>query len=68
MECPHPLTTVSHPSMLEASPQSTRAQIHLEVNREPTQVNREATQVVNSEASLTMEVDCEPSCRVSSSP
>ena len=62
-ECPHPLTTASLPSIREASPRSTRAQIHMdmEIIRD-TQAVKEAN--LHLEASLTMEEACGASCRV----
>ena len=62
-ECPHPLTIVSLPSTLEANPQSTQAQIRMEDTQE---VNKEDIQeaIHIQEGSLTMEEECELSCRV----
>lgn len=53
-ECPHPLITVSLPSMLKANPRSTLAQILMEVTQE---ANKEDTleAIRIQEAFLTME-------------
>jgi len=62
-DCPHPLITVSLPSTLEANPQSTQAQILMEDTQEASKEDtQEAIRI--QEAFLTMEEECELSCRV----
>ena len=65
-ECPHPLIIASLPSTLEANPRSTQAQILMEANKEVTLKVKEAIQeaIRIQEAFLTMEEECELSCRV----
>ena len=62
-EFPHPLIIASLPSTLEANPQSTQAQILMEDTQEASKEDtQEAIRI--QEAFLTIEEECELSCRV----